>query len=105
MKPYGTKPQHPSNIPDNHPPKGYVNWWEVENVKVKSKKYERQLAEKQIRYELQDAQNDWTDPEPFQDDLDFYDMSDDWELDYDGDDDCEGQWIFIKQDPNSCYKI
>ena len=47
MKAYGRHRQHPGNIPDNHPSKGYVNWWEVEVDKVKSKKSERQQSKKQ----------------------------------------------------------
>jgi len=42
MKTYGRRRQHPGNTPDNHPTKGYVNWWEIEYSKVKSKKTERQ---------------------------------------------------------------
>ena len=42
MKPYGHKNcQH--NHPDNHPPKGLVNWWEVE-LKTVSKKRERRKS-------------------------------------------------------------
>lgn len=48
MEAYGRKRQHPGNLPDNHPPKGYVNWWEAENAKVKSKKTARQIAKKEV---------------------------------------------------------
>jgi len=44
MKPYGRIKQHPGNTPDNHPNKGHVNWWELENSCVKSKKRARQEA-------------------------------------------------------------
>ena len=47
MKAYGRRPQHPGNMPDNHPPKGSINWWEAEGL-VKSKKCERQEAKKEI---------------------------------------------------------
>jgi hypothetical protein len=41
MKQYGRQKQHPGNLPDNHPPKGYVNWWEYEYHNGKSKKRAR----------------------------------------------------------------
>ncbi len=43
MKKYGRQKQHPGNLPDNHPPKGHVNWWEVEEHNGKSKKRERKF--------------------------------------------------------------
>ena len=48
MKAYGIRRQHPKGLPDNHPPKGYVNWWEKENAIVKSKKSERQISKKEL---------------------------------------------------------
>lgn len=52
MKTYGRRRQHPGNLPDNHPSKGFINWWEAEG-KVKSKKSERQDAKKEITNELE----------------------------------------------------
>lgn len=52
MRKYGFQPQHPSNLPDNHPPKGQVNWWEVESHNGKSKKRARREAIQQIDFEL-----------------------------------------------------
>jgi len=52
MKPYGRNKQHPGNQPDNHPKKGWVNWWEVETPKVKSRKRERQSIKKEIKGEI-----------------------------------------------------
>jgi len=49
MKPYGRK-NHFHNYPDNHPPKGFVNWWEVE-LKDVSKKRERRETRKRIKNE------------------------------------------------------
>lgn len=36
-----------ANYVDNHPPKGYENWWEEANMA--NKKAERQRAKKEIR--------------------------------------------------------
>lgn len=52
MKPYGRNKQHPGNLPDNHPPKGFVNWWERECPVVKSKKRARVKAAAEIAEEL-----------------------------------------------------
>jgi hypothetical protein len=41
MKPYGLRSKLRINLPDNHPKKGWVNWWEVEWNNVKSKKSDR----------------------------------------------------------------
>jgi len=49
MKKYGRQPQHPHNTPDNHPKKGYVNWWEIENHSGKSKKRERQQIKRILK--------------------------------------------------------
>jgi len=42
MKPYGLRNKFRYNYKDNHPKKGYVNWWEVELHSVKNKKSIRQ---------------------------------------------------------------
>ena len=42
MKPYGLRDKLKINLPDNHPPKGWINWWEAEWNTVKSKKSARQ---------------------------------------------------------------
>jgi len=52
MKQYGRQRQHPGNLPDNHPPKRHVNWWEAENHKGKSKKRARVEAATEIVEEL-----------------------------------------------------
>ena len=52
MKKYGRQHQHPANTPDNHPSKGFVNWWEAENHNGKSKKRERQIVYKEIKEQL-----------------------------------------------------
>lgn len=52
MKAYGLDDKIRLNIPDCHPPKGYVNWWEWEWGGVKSKKRSRQKAKKEIKKEL-----------------------------------------------------
>ena len=44
MKPFGRQYRH-HNYEDNHPPKGYVNWWEIDII---NKKTERQDGKKQI---------------------------------------------------------
>lgn len=50
MKPYGRITKRMYNYVDNHPPKGYVNWWEAE-FKF-NKKTERQKIKKEIMEEL-----------------------------------------------------
>jgi len=40
MKPYGLRSKLKYNYKDNHPQKGYVNWWEIESKDI-SKKRER----------------------------------------------------------------
>lgn len=52
MKPYGLNKKIKHNHPDNHPPKGWVNWWESEISLFKSKKSERQKNKKQIKKEI-----------------------------------------------------
>lgn len=52
MKPYGQRDKLKINLPDNHPKKGYVNWWEVEWNAVKSKKHARQFSRKIINFFL-----------------------------------------------------
>jgi len=56
MKKYGRQKQHPGNLPDNHPPKGSVNWWEAEYHDGKSKKRERRQAIMGISEELKKGQ-------------------------------------------------
>ncbi len=51
MKPYGRKPKH-HNYQDNHPPKGYVNWWEKDLENKYSKKSARHQSKKVIMEEL-----------------------------------------------------
>lgn len=52
MKPYGLRNKFKKNYKDCSPKKlgkGWTNWWEVELNDVKSKKTERQRAQKIIR--------------------------------------------------------
>lgn len=42
------------NFKDNHPSRGYVNWWEV-TFKYINKKIERQKAKKEIKIELNES--------------------------------------------------
>jgi len=42
VKAYGLRNKLRINLPDNHPKRGYVNWWEVEWHTVKNKKSARQ---------------------------------------------------------------
>lgn len=51
MKIYGRKPRL-HNYPDNHPPKGYINWWEEE--RILNKKTERRKAKIQTEQEAAD---------------------------------------------------
>ena len=51
MIPYGKNNKMRRNLPDNHPKKGYVNWWEVELGDV-DKGAERQKTKREIRKEL-----------------------------------------------------
>lgn len=55
MRKYGIQYKHHNNI-DNHPSKGYVNWWEYELGDFKSKKTERQKGKKLISEELYSAE-------------------------------------------------
>jgi hypothetical protein len=52
MKPYSKRNKLKLNIPDYHPQKGYINWWEanIEIAAVKGK--ERQTAKKIIQEEI-----------------------------------------------------
>jgi hypothetical protein len=54
MEAYGRQRQHPGNFPDNHPPKGFVNWWEKEYGIMKSKKNARQKAKVEIEEQTND---------------------------------------------------
>jgi len=55
MKAYGLRNKLKINFPDNHPQKGWINWWEDEIGTVKSKKSERQKGKKIIKQALNDA--------------------------------------------------
>lgn len=52
MKPCGRKPKL-HNYPDNHPPKGFINWWGAEHDSL-NKKTERQKSRKDIDKEILD---------------------------------------------------
>ena len=56
MLPYGKSKKMRYNYIDNHPKKGYVNWWEVELGDV-DKKSERQRAKRELRKEINN--NEW----------------------------------------------
>jgi hypothetical protein len=56
MIPYGKNKKMRRNLPDNHPKKGYVNWWEVELGGV-DKGRERQRAKVDIRKEIDGQSN------------------------------------------------
>jgi hypothetical protein len=56
MIPYGKNKKMRRNLPDNHPKKGYINWWEVELGGV-DKGSERQEAKKEIRKEINGENN------------------------------------------------
>lgn len=60
MRAYGQKYCH-HNLPDNHPKKGYVNWWEVEWNKV-IKKAERWRGKKQIEEGIIEHENSTWEP-------------------------------------------
>lgn len=51
MIPYGKSSKLRINLPDNHPQKGYVNWWENDFGDIK-KGAARQKAKRQINKEL-----------------------------------------------------
>lgn len=55
MRPYGEPSKMRTNYPDNHPRKGWVNWWETELGCI-DKGRARQKAKREIRREL-DAEN------------------------------------------------
>jgi len=57
MIPYGKNRKLRENFPDNHPKKGYVNWWEVELGSV-DKGRARQEAKIEIRKELDEIEID-----------------------------------------------
>jgi hypothetical protein len=52
MKAYGLKNKIRLNLPDVHPQKGWINWWEAEWNKIKSKKTARQKAKTEINNQL-----------------------------------------------------
>jgi hypothetical protein len=49
MKPYGLRSKLKINLPDNHPKKGWINWWEVEINTVKNKKSARQKIKNKLK--------------------------------------------------------
>lgn len=51
MIPYGKNKKMRRNLPDCHPKKGYVNWWEVELGGV-DKKSARQEAKRDLKKEI-----------------------------------------------------
>ena len=51
MRPYGERKKIKSNIPDVHPKKGEIMWWESEWEDV-DKGRARQNAKRQIRKEI-----------------------------------------------------
>jgi hypothetical protein len=53
MLPYGINDKMRFNYPDNHPQKGWVNWWEVE-IGYVDKRRARQKAKKALKRELND---------------------------------------------------
>jgi hypothetical protein len=54
MKAYGLRDKLRINLPDFHPQKGWINWWEAEINKIKSKKSARQKAKTEINKQLKD---------------------------------------------------
>ena len=57
MKAYGLKHKLFANFVDNHPQKGYVNWWE-NDCTVPIKKRERQEAKRQIERRIQEENDE-----------------------------------------------
>jgi hypothetical protein len=51
MKAYGLEKKIRLNLVDNHPPKGWVNWWEAEWGHIK-KGAERLRAKQEIKKEV-----------------------------------------------------
>jgi hypothetical protein len=49
MKPYGLRSKLRINLPDNHPKKGWVNWWKIEINIVKNKKSARQKIKNKLK--------------------------------------------------------
>jgi hypothetical protein len=54
MKQYGRRRQHPGNLPDNHPGKGYVNWWEGPEDSNKGRV--RMEGKELVRFEVDEYQ-------------------------------------------------
>lgn len=50
VKQYGRRRQHLWNLSDNHPGKGYVNWWDVPEDSNKGRV--RRDGRDEIKYEL-----------------------------------------------------
>jgi hypothetical protein len=57
MQPLGRKKMR-YNYVDNHPPKGYVNWWESEIDISCNKKADRQKAKKFLKDAFEDYQEE-----------------------------------------------
>ena len=57
MKAYGLKHKLFANFVDNHPQKGYVNWWE-NDCTVPIKRRERQKAKKEIERRMQEENDE-----------------------------------------------
>ena len=53
MKPYGRSTKIKKNLVDNHPQKGYINWWEDEYNSI-SKGRARQQAKKEMQEDVCD---------------------------------------------------
>ena len=64
MKAYGKNRKFSKNFPDSHPPKGWVNWWEVEMGNV-DKGRERQEAKREIRNEINEIESEPSNYEMF----------------------------------------
>jgi hypothetical protein len=51
MKAYGIDKKKRYNYPDNHPHKGWINWWEIELGRI-NKGAERQRIKRELMKEL-----------------------------------------------------
>jgi hypothetical protein len=58
MQPLGRHPVRFPSKEDMHPPRGYVNWWEVEIDSDENKAREKLAYKKQLKKELIDMQKD-----------------------------------------------
>lgn len=57
MKPLGRKPMH-RNFVDNHPPKVFINWWEVEIGTLENKSAEKRNSNKEIEEQKQEYEQE-----------------------------------------------